>query len=84
LQTRFVDTQKIIEAIDFGLQHTNKIALLGVMLRDILILTRFWNYKKKNAQKPVELTLSSLRADLTSDNVVKTLVDAGENRHNCN
>jgi radical SAM superfamily enzyme YgiQ (UPF0313 family) len=79
LQTRFVDVEKIIEAIDFGLQHTNKIALLGAYVAGHPHFDKILEHiRKRNAQKPVELTLSSLRADLTSDNVVKTLVECGQ------
>ncbi len=79
LQPRFVDAEKIIKAIDFGLQHTNKIALLGAYVAGHPDFEKILEYiREKNAQRHVELTLSSLRADLTNSNVVKTLVGCGQ------
>ncbi len=79
LRPRFVGADKIIEAINFGLQHTNKIALLGAYVAGHPEFERILEYiRKRNAQKPVELTLSSLRADLTNGNVIKTLVECGQ------
>ena len=76
---RFVNYEKIIEAIDFGLAHTNKIALLGAYVAghprfdDILA-----HIAEKFKENPMELSISSLRADLTDIELVKTLVNCGQ------
>lgn len=78
LPIRFAKKEEIINAIDFGLQHTNKIALLGAYVAGHPNFEEILEYiANKNKINPIDLTLSSLRADLTNENVVKTLVECG-------
>lgn len=79
LPVRYTPLEKILEAIDFGLQHTSKIALLGAYVAGHPDFDKILEYiRKKNKISPVELTLSSLRADLTGENVIRTLVECGQ------
>lgn len=79
LPVRYTPLEKIIEAIDFGLQHTDKIALLGAYVAGHPDFDKILEHiREKNKIKPVELTLSSLRADLTGENVIRTLVECGQ------
>ena len=76
LPVRFVPYDKIIEAIDFGLQYTNKIALLGAYVAGH---PRFNDIIKHIATKEnVELSISSLRADLADKDLIETLVKCGQ------
>lgn len=78
LPVRYAPYEKIIETIDFGLQHTNKIALLGAYVAGHPDFEKILEYiREKNKISPVELTLSSLRADLTGESVIRTLVECG-------
>lgn len=80
LPQRFVDYEKIIQSIDLGLKHTNKIALLGSLISahpqfdDICS----YIYKKVQEYPDIELSVSSLRSDAISPNAVKTLVSCGQ------
>ena len=79
IPTRFVNYEKIIETIDFGLTHTNKIALLGAYVAGHPEFDKIIKYIAKKCEKnPIELSISSLRADLTDINLVKTLVKCGQ------
>ncbi len=79
IPVRFVDYNKIIETIDFGLKYTNKIALLGAYVAGHPKFKEILNYiAKKFEQHPIELSISSLRADLTDVELVKTLVNCGQ------
>ncbi|MBE7706298.1 MAG: radical SAM protein [Cyanobacteria bacterium SIG30] len=79
LPARFVDVEKIKEAIDIGLTYTNKIALLGAYVAGHPNFEEILEYiREKNKISPIELTLSSLRADLTTETVIKTLVECGQ------
>lgn len=80
LPVRFVEYETIIEKIELGLKYTNKIALLGALIsshprfNDICeyIYTRIQNGEN------IEMSVSSLRADAITPNVIKTLVAAGQ------
>lgn len=80
LAPRFVSYDKIIESIDLGLQHTNKIALLGALIsahpqfEDICK----YIYSKIEEYPGLEMSVSSLRTDAIDPNVVKTLVACGQ------
>lgn len=80
LPNRFVDYDQIIESIDLGLQHTDKIALLGALIsahpRFDDICNYIYNKAKENPN--VELSVSSLRADAINPKAVKTLVKCGQ------
>lgn len=80
LPIRFASYEQIIENIDFGLQHTNKIAFLGALISSH---PRFddickYIYDKIQNGENIELSVSSLRADSISPQVVQTLVAAGQ------
>lgn len=80
LPSRFVEYEKIIESIDKGLTHTNKIALLGALISahpqfdDICD----YIYQKTLENTGIELSISSLRADSIEPKVIKTLVACGQ------
>ncbi|MBR2069298.1 MAG: radical SAM protein [Candidatus Gastranaerophilales bacterium] len=76
LPARFVPYEKIIEAIDLGLKHTNKIALLGAYVAGHPDFKKIIKYiaSKEN----VELSVSSLRADLADKDLIETLVKCGQ------
>ncbi len=80
LPLRCVQYEKIIETIDLGLKHTNKIALLGAQLS---AHPRFedicdYIYKKIRAGQKIEMSVSSLRVDSITPNILKTLVACGQ------
>lgn len=80
LPVRFVDYDKVIESIDFGLRYTNKIAFLGAL---ISAHPRFedicdYVYNRVAEGENIELSVSSLRVDSVSEKVIKTLVACGQ------
>ena len=79
IPTRFVELDKIIEAIDFGLSHTNKIALLGAYVAGHPKFDEIIEHIAKNCEtQDIELSISSLRADLADENLIKTLVKCNQ------
>lgn len=80
LPQRFVEYEKIIEIIDLGLSHTNKIALLGALISSHPKFEDICSYIYSKVQEDcdVELSVSSLRADAIEPNVIKTLVACGQ------
>ena len=79
LPVRFAPYEKIIEAIDLGLKYTNKLALLGAYVAGHPDFDRIIEYISKISQsREIELSLSSLRADLTDKKLVETLVKCGQ------
>lgn len=68
--------EKLKEKIEFALKHTNKIALLGAYVAghkdfdDIMAFIR-----EKNKISPIEISISSLRADLVTKETIETLVE---------
>lgn len=80
LPNRFVEYEKIIESLDLGLKHTNKIALLGALISAHPRFEDICNhiYQKLEKNPHIELSVSSLRADAIEPNVVKTLVACGQ------
>jgi len=80
LPSRFIDYDKIIESIELGLKHTNKLALLGALISAHPRFEDICNYiYEKHSQNPeIELSVSSLRADAIEPNVIKTLVACGQ------
>lgn len=81
LPVRFVECEKIIEAIDLGLKHTNKIALLGALISAHPRFNDICNYiYNKRQEKEIEMSVSSLRADSIDPIIIKTLVACGQ-RH---
>lgn len=80
LPQRFVEYEKVIESIDLGLKHTNKIALLGALISAHPKFDEICDYIYKKAQENpgIELSVSSLRSDAISPASVKTLVACGQ------
>ena len=80
LPVRFCDYEKIIEAIELGLKHTNKIALLGALICAHPNFDDICDYilKKIENGENVELSVSSLRADFISPKTIQTLVKCGQ------
>ena len=80
LPIRFAEYEKIIEAIELGLKYTNKIALLGAQItahpkfKDIC---KYIEYKIDNGEN-IEMSVSSLRVDSFTPEIVNTLVKAGQ------
>lgn len=80
LPIRFVPYEEIINAIDLGLKHTNKLALLGAQVTahpDFEKICAYISSKIKNGEN-IELGVSSLRVDSFKKEIVQTLVDAGQ------
>ncbi len=79
LPVRFVPYEKIIKTIDFALQYTNKIALLGAYVAGHPRFDDIMKHISNIADmKQIELSLSSLRADLADEDIIKTLVKCGQ------
>ena len=80
LPQRFVDYEKVIESIEFGLKHTNKIAILGALIAAHPKFEDIFNYiqGKVNENSNIELSVSSLRADSVEPEIIKTLVACGQ------
>ncbi len=76
LPARFAPYDKIIEAIDLGLLHTNKIALLGAYVAGHPQFSDIIKYISK--KEGVELSISSLRADLADKDLIEALVKCGQ------
>lgn len=80
LPQRFVEYDKVIKSIDLGLEHTNKLAILGALIsahpgfEDICK----YIYEKVQENPEIELSVSSLRADAIEPEVIKTLVACGQ------
>lgn len=80
LPIRFVEYEQIIDAIELGLKHTNKLALLGAQItahprfKDVC---KYIDNKIKHGEE-IEMSVSSLRVDSFIPEVVQTLVDAGQ------
>lgn len=72
--------EKIIEAIELGLNHTNKIALLGAQISAHPDFEKIMDYLKEKIEsgQEIELGISSLRTDSVSANLIKTLVMGGQ------
>lgn len=80
LPTRHPSFENIIQNIDFGLKHTDKIALLGALISSHPDYDRIceYIYNKAISGENFELSVSSLRADFISDISVKMLVACGQ------
>lgn len=80
LPARFVEYDTIIEKLELGLKHTNKIALLGALVSAHPRFKDICNYidKKIEAGHDIEMSISSLRADTITPSVVKTLTSTGQ------
>lgn len=71
--------EKIINAIDLGLNYTNKIALLGAQISAHPDFDKILKYlNKRMDEQDIELGISSLRVDSISPELVKFLVKGGQ------
>lgn len=82
MPARFVSFDEIVKSIDFGLQYTKKIALLGALISAHPDFEKICEYilKKKEEIPELEMSVSSLRADTITPLIVKTLAACGQ-RH---
>lgn len=80
LPVRFCSYENIIEKLEMGLKHTNKIALLGAMIASHPRFDDICDYiiSKVDAGEKIELTVSSLRADYVSAKTIEMLVKCGQ------
>lgn len=80
LPVRFCSYENVIKNIELGLEHTNKIALLGALVSSHPRFDDICEYiiSKVDSGKNIELTLSSLRADYISPKTVEMLVKCGQ------
>lgn len=80
LPFRHNDYDKIIEAINLGLEYTNKIALLGAQISAHPRFGDIMNYLKNLMEegRNIELGISSLRTDSVTPEMVKILVMGGQ------
>ena len=72
--------EKIIDVIETGLKHTNKIALLGAQISAHPDFNRIIKYLKEKMEsgEKIELGISSLRAASITPELVQTLVLGGQ------
>ncbi len=77
---RFCSYDEIISKIETGLQHTNKIALLGALICAHPKIDDICQYiiDKVDLGNPLEVTVSSLRADYVSDKTLEMLNKCGQ------
>ncbi len=80
LPIRFVPIEELKRVIDLGLEHTNKIALLGAQISAHPQFEELCKYiYEKWVQNPkIEMNFSSLRTDAITPQVIKTLVATGQ------
>ena len=80
LPLRFMPYEELINVVNLGLGKTNKIALLGAQIsahphfKDICK----YIYDRISKGEKIEMSVSSLRVDAITPDVVKTLVAAGQ------
>jgi len=76
LPARYPDYESITQAIDTGLNYTNKIGLLGALIADHPDFDKICEYiLQKRKEKDFEVSVSSLRADKITPLIVKMLVE---------
>ena len=80
LPFRNYEYEKIIEAIELGLKHTNKIALLGAQISAHPKFADIMEYIKNKIENgaDIEMGISSLRTDSITPEIVQTLVAGGQ------
>ena len=80
LPLRCIPYETLIETIDLGLKYTNKIALLGAQISAHPRFLDICNYiyEKIQSGKEIEMSVSSLRVDAITPDVIKTLKAAGQ------
>ena len=80
LPLRCVPYDELLKTIDLGLKYTNKIALLGAQISahpHFHDVCKYIYDKIQNGEK-IEMSVSSLRVDAITPEVVKTLVAGGQ------
>lgn len=80
LPLRCVPYEELLKTIELGLTYTNKIALLGAQISahpHFHDICKYIGDKIKNGEK-IEMSVSSLRVDAITPDVVKTFVAAGQ------
>lgn len=79
LPARYPQYESIINTINTGLKYTAKIGLLGALITEHPDFDRICEFViNKRKETPVELSVSSLRADKISPIIIKTLIDGGQ------
>ena len=80
LPFRHYEYEKIIQTIELGLKHTNKIALLGAQISAHPNFSNIMKYIKTKIDNGanIELGISSLRTDAVTPDLIKTLVAGGQ------
>lgn len=80
LPVRFVSYEKIIDTIELGLKYTDKIALLGAQITAHPQFKEIcgYIYDKIIKGSKITMSISSMRVDSFCQEVVKTLVAAGQ------
>lgn len=80
LPLRFMHYEDVINAIETGLMHTDKIALLGAQLSAHPQFAKICEhiYKKVQEGRKIEMSVSSLRVDAITPEILKTLVATGQ------
>lgn len=80
LPFRYNAYEKIIDAIELGLKHTNKIALLGAQISAHPQFNDIMQYlsDKMDSGVQIELGISSLRTDSVTPQMIQTLVKGGQ------
>ncbi len=80
LPIRFVEFEQIIDAINLGLEHTDKIALLGAQITAHPRFKDVCKYIENMIDngRQIEMSVSSLRVDSFVPEIVNTLVKAGQ------
>lgn len=77
---RFCPYEEIIDKIELGLKHTNKLALLGALICAHPRIDDICQYiiDKVDSGMELEVTVSSLRADYVSDKTLEMLHKCGQ------
>lgn len=80
LPLRFMPYEDVITAIELGLLNTNKIALLGAQLSAHPQFDKICEhiYQKVENGAEIEMSVSSLRVDAITPDILKTLVATGQ------
>ena len=80
LPFRHYEYNKIIETIEFGLKHTNRIALLGAQISAHPNFAEIMKYIRNKIDNgcAIELGISSLRTDAITPEIIQTLVLGGQ------
>ncbi len=79
LPARYPLFESIKNAIDRGLEHSNKLGFLGALITEHPGFDKICKYVlEKRAEKEFEISVSSLRVDTITPLVIETLVKCGQ------